>query len=141
MSLISYIHLFITIYIYESFPLTFLTDREQSYWRLFEKICHYNVYKFRLHHDFLLEIFWIVLFILFFFELLYKYKYPNKLKSLNIENKFLNIVHGIFFYFSYIYMFYVCSIYLFYLLVILFIISVILTSQVVLSISSPPQKL
>ena len=127
-SLISYIHLFITIYIYESFPLNFLTDREQSYRELFEKICDYNVYKFRAHHDFLLEILWIVLIILFFVELIFKHKHPYKLKSLNIENKFLNIVHGIFFYFSYIYMFYVCSIYLFYLLFVLFLISIILTS-------------
>ena len=127
-ALVSYIHLWQTIFRYDNFPFTIWTNRSDFLWEVFEDICHYNVYKFRLHHDFLLEIFWIVLFILFFVELLYKYKYPDKLKSLNIENKFLNIVHGIFFYFSYIYMFYVCSIYLFYLLVILFLISVILTS-------------
>jgi len=126
--IVSYIHLWITVFIYESFPLTLITDNEQSYRRLFEKICDYNVYKFRLHHDFVLEIIWIVLFLLFFVELIFRLKYPNKLKVINIENKVLNIVHGMFFYFSYIYMFYVCSIYLFYLLFILFLIIIIITS-------------
>ena len=124
-ALISYIHLWQTIFRYEFFPFTIWSNKNDLFREVFEDICHYNVYKFRLHHDFILEIIWIVLFLLFFFELIFKRKHPNKLKDIKIENKVLNIVHGMFFYFSYIYMFYVCSIYLFYLLFILFLICII----------------
>lgn len=127
-ALISYIHLWQTIFRYDSFPFTIWTNRSDFWWEVFEDICHYNAYKFLWHHDFVLEIFWIVLMGLFFFELIFKYKHPNKLKDINIENKILNVIHSIFFYFSYIYMFYVCSIYLIYMLFVLFLYSVIWTS-------------
>ena len=125
MALVSYIHLWQTVFIYESFPFIIWSNRPSE---IFEAICHYNVYKFQLQKDFINEIFWIVLFVLFLKELVLRHKYPDKLKEFNIKNKTLNIIHGIFFYFSYVYMGYILSIYLIYLFVFLFVISIILTS-------------
>ena len=126
--LVSYIHLWNTIFRYECFPFTIWTNKKNLFREVFEDICHYNVYKFKLHKDFILEIFWIILFILFFIELIFRFKYPDKLKEIKINNKPLNIIHAILFYSSYLYMIYILPFYFIYLFTILFLISVILTS-------------
>ena len=127
-ALVSYIHLGQIISRYECFPFTMWETKYDFLREVFENICQYNVYKFRLQKDFILEIFWIILFLLFFVELIFRHKYPNRLKEINIKNKALDIIHSFFFYFSYIYMYYILLIHFVYLFVILFLILVIFTS-------------
>ena len=88
---------------------------------IFEEICNYKLYKFEISKDYYIEILILLFFIAFICELIYRHKYPNKLKEIIIQNKTLNFIYLIFFYSSYIYILYITVIYLVYLLFLLFV--------------------
>ena len=127
-ALVSYIHLWQSIGRYNNEPFDIWKHNEDFLWEVFENILNYSSYKFQVYKDFILEKFWLILLLLFLVELIFNHKYPNKLKEINIKNKVSDIIHGLFFYFSYIYMFYIILIYFVYIFSILFIYSVIFTS-------------